>query len=714
MNVLPSRPKRVRRVILLSIGLTVLAAAAAATAWWMWSRARTKELEARWAANVLVLAGDGVAGWRDGDVTRARFSDPFDVAIAPDGTVYISDAGVSNRIRAIFPDGRVATVAGGEPGYADGTGDAARFDSPSGLAVDTRGMVYVADTGNNAIRRITPDGRVTTVAGGGPAGYRDGSADQAQFNGPVDVAVDASGRVVVADTYNDRIRAIAPDGTVSTVAGGDAPGFIDGAAADARFDTPCGVAIHNTGIILVADTGNGVVRTIDAHGVVATPAGPHSEGLLRPIGIAAGPSGETYVTDDRGRLVEIGAAGEARSLAGSVPGFRDGPGSEARFRRPAGVAVAKPGRLYVADAGNALIRLVVAQSQLELRPPSSPLTEPRFDADAFRLHPLLWPAAPMEGPHEIAGTLGEARGSDGERFHAGIDIRLNDGTPVLAARDGVVASPVSTSDFGSLNEWLRIGDVAYVHVRAGRSRSGDVLDAKRFVATYDAAGKIARIRVRRGARFSAGEPVATANAFNHVHLNVGWPGEEHNPLHFRLPQFDDTKSPTIARGGVRLYDEAAQPLTTRARGRVLLSGRVQVIVDAWDQTDGSRPSRRLGLYRVGYQVLNRNGSPAPGFDLPRETIRFDRLTTDPEAARMVFAPGSGIPFYGRRVTRFLYVATNTFRDGLASPGFWDSTLLPPGDYIVRALAADIRGNLAIANRDLPVTVVGAGQGNGAH
>jgi hypothetical protein len=108
---------------------------------------------------------------------------------------------------------------------------------------------------------------------------------------------------------------------------------------------------------------------------------------------------------------------------------------------------------------------------------------------------------------------------------------------------------------------------------------------------------------------------------------------------------------------------------------------------------------------VGYQILTRALTPAAGFESPVENIRFDRVGVSGEAPRIVYAPGSGIPYYGRRVTRFLYVATNTFEDGVARPGFWDSSALPPGDYVVRVWAKDIRGNVAIANRDLPVTIM---------
>ena len=613
-----------------------------------------------------MLAGGDVAGWRDGDRDEARFSDPFGVAVGADGTVYVADAGDSQSIRAISADGRVTTLARGQ------------FNTPSGLAIDSGGALYVADTGNNAVRRVAPDGSVSTLAAG--------------FNAPLGVAVDRTGRVIVADTYNDRIQAIAPDGTVTTL-------------VDSELDTPAGVAVDRSGNIYVADTGSGLVRMIDAAGNLSTPAWLLSAGLDRPMGIAAAADGTLYITDDRGWIVEASPDGSTRTLAGSAPGFRDGEASEALFRNPAGIAVAAPGRLVVGDAGNAMVRTIAATSRGQFGPPAAPRRAPRFDPDRFGLQPLLWPVAPQDGPYEVAGTHGEARGDDGAgRFHAGIDVRVEEGTLVRAVRNGVVRSAVAADDFDSLNERMRIGEIGYVHIRAGRGPRDEVVDRDRFVPTFDESGTLARIRVKRGARFAAGDIIGTVNAFNHVHLNVGWPGEEHNPLRFRLTQFEDTIPPTIAAGGVRLYDESGQVLKHRVRGRIEVSGHVKVVVDAWDQADGNRPERRLGLYDAGYQVLNSDGSPAPGFDEVRHTLRFDRLSLQPGAARLVFAPGSGIPFYRGGRTRFLYSVTNTFRDGAAAEGFWDTTALLPGDYIVRIWAADIRGNAAIANRDVPVTV----------
>jgi sugar lactone lactonase YvrE len=698
-----SKSRVLRRLALLV--LLGAALVAGTLAWRFWRRA-PPELERHWAAAVRVVAGDGTQGTRDGIPERAQFSDPFGVAVGADGTIFVADAGASDRIRAIAPDGRVFTIAGGGRGFADGLGEAARFSTPSDLAVDSAGILYVADTGNNAIRRITPDGSVTTIAGDGLAGYRDGPGPQARFNGPVGLGVDATGRVIVADTYNDRIRVIAPDGTVSTLAGTGTPGAMDGPAALAQFDTPCGIAVDPAGRVHVADTGNGLLRVIEPEGDVWTQAIAFPEGFARPVGITRAADGTIYLADGRARIVEVAPDGATRTIAGSTPGFADGSGDAARFRSPAGLKVTAPGRLVVADAGNRLVRVVAAPSRMDLRPPASARVMPRFDAGEFATTPLLWPVAPMEGPHEIAGTLGEARGGEGsERFHAGIDIRKEEGTTVLAVRDGIVAQPIATDDFGSLNEWLRIGPLSYVHVRAGRGRDDSVLDAERFVPTYDESGKLERIRVKRGAVFTAGEAIGTVNAFNHVHLNVGWSGEEHNPLQFNLMQFEDTVPPTIARGGVRVFDAHGQPLTRRVRGRIVVSGEVRIVVDAWDQAEGNRPERRLGLFDLGYQILNRDGSPAPGFETVHHTLRFDRLALDPDAARLAYAQGSGIPFYRGRRTRFLYVVTNTLRDGVAAEGTWNTAELEPGNYIVRAWAADIRGNAAVRNRDLLVTIV---------
>jgi hypothetical protein len=440
-----------------------------------------------------------------------------------------------------------------------------------------------------------------------------------------------------------------------------------------------------------------------------------SGGIRAPVGVAVTGEGLVYVTDVRGRVLEIAPGVDARVLAGSEPGLADGVGEAARFRAPAALALLEPGRLLVTDPRNAVVRELAAARHRTVRPPPPRLATPAPPGrstgatPALPLHawtPLLWPFAPLDGPFEITGTLGEPRGGEPfPRFHAGLDIQAPEGTVVRAIRGDVVVDPAGTSGFDTLNESVRIGPVTYVHLRVGRDRRGAPFADERFVPTFDDAGRLARVRVKRGARFEPGDALGTVNRFYHAHVNVGWPGEQYNPLHVGLVQFDDTVPPRIARGGVRLFAEDGSLVKERRRGRLLVSRRVRIVVDAWDQVDGNLARRRLGLYRLGYQVLHADGTPVPGFLRPRETIRFDRIADSQERAPgIIYAEGSGIPFYSGGRTRFLYNVTSTFADGVATPGWWDTAMLPPGDYILRILAADRSGNEALPNRDLPVTI----------
>jgi sugar lactone lactonase YvrE len=152
--------------------------------------------------------------------------------------------------------------AGYAAGYADGLAAEAKFNSPRSVAVDGVGKVYVADTGNHCIRLISPDGQVSTLAGANEPGYVDGQGSEARFNFPSGIAVDADGNLYVADTANHSIRKIMPDGEVTTLAGNGEPGNVDGPGADARFRAPEGIAIDGKGNVYVADTGNHRVRKI--------------------------------------------------------------------------------------------------------------------------------------------------------------------------------------------------------------------------------------------------------------------------------------------------------------------------------------------------------------------------------------------------------------------------------------------------------------------
>lgn len=709
-----TRPASRRGGGLAAFGTVLLVVAALATyaAWHTWQHPPRPDTAGVWTPIVTTVAGRGSPGFVDGDTSRAAFSDPFGVAIGPDGAVYVADAGENNRIRRI-EGGRVATAAGGRfEGLSDAVAADAAFHTPSGIAAAPDGTLFVADTGNHAIRRISPDLRVVTLAGSGAPGYRDGDAVDAAFNGPTGLAVAPDGRIYVADTYNDRIRRIDPGGMVTTVAGSGLPGLLDGAATSARFDTPAGLAVESDGILLVADAGNHVLRRIDtAAGVVTTVTFTSRDGsdvsLFAPLAVATGAGGLVYVSESRGRIVQIFPDGTARLLAGSRPGHADGAGLSARLFTPSGLAVDRAGALLVADAGNYVVRRIAPPGLYPPDPPRSPLSGPagRWMLDRGQWV-LLWPIDPQGEPREVAGTMGEPRGpadNGRERFHVGLDIQADHGTPVRAVRSGKVERLLAAQSFGTLNESLSIGPLTYVHLRVGRDRDERALDPERFWPVLDELAQVTRVRVRRGARFLAGEIVGTVNRFNHVHLNTGPSGREVNPLLLGLPGFTDTIPPSIAPRGIELMNDIGQPFAVRSRGRLVISGRVRVVVEAWDRADGNKPSRRLGLFRLGYQVMRGTGGPVAGFEQPRTTIAFDRLADEPDAPSFVFAEGSGIAAYGYRRTRYRYTVTNRLQDGRAAQDVWDTRALPDGDYVLRVVTGDVAGNEALA--DLPVTIV---------
>jgi hypothetical protein len=303
--------------------------------------------------------------------------------------------------------------------------------------------------------------------------------------------------------------------------------------------------------------------------------------------------------------------------------------------------------------------------------------------------------------------VGEARGNAGgegrERFHAGIDVRGDEGAPVLAVRDGVVDSLTATGNFGTLNEYVSIGPITYVHIRVGRDRADRPLD-NGLTVLRDPSGAASRVRVPRGWRVHAGEVIGTVNRFRHVHLGVGPFGEEANALDVGLPNFVDTIAPVIAPRGIELTTLDDRPLKERLHGRLIVGSPVRIIVEAWDRVNGDAPNRRLGVYRLGFQLLTSAGTPVPGYEAPRVSISFARLPSDPDAPRTIYAPGSGIPFYRRGRTRFRYNVTTRVEDGRVVDAPWDPAELAPGNYTLRVLVADEAGNTATAGRDVPIAV----------
>ncbi|MDQ1558869.1 MAG: hypothetical protein QOD32_1929 [Pyrinomonadaceae bacterium] len=722
-----------KRRLLLALALLFISASVALFIFYR-LRERPTPTVAGWRAAVYTLAGDGVPGVVDAAPAQSRFHNPFGVAVDREGNVYVADAGDANRIRKIAADGAgVTTLAGGAEGFADGAGGAASFNTPSAIAIDARGNLYVADTSNHRIRKVTPEGLVTTVAGDGTPGARDGAAHAAQFNAPVGVAVDARGeRVYVADTYNDRIRLITTaDAQVTTIAGGSAPGYADGAATGgALFDTPCALVSNADGELFIADTGNHRLRKLSKDGQVSTlnptPAdGSQFDGAFEPIGLALTHDNFLYVAErERNRIWQLQLAPDGRTtahlIAGTGAGTTSGNGQQfARFNQPAGIAVDKSGALYVADSANYLVRkLTTANNSASSSAPDVDGGEvderdvlPRLSADALGIKSLPWPLDPQGSWHEVAATLGEVRGSydtadSRHHLHSGIDIFGTYGQTVRAVLDEKVESPLTNWGHGELNEGLRVGVLTYIHLRVGRDERDKLIDETRFMPTLGADGKLARVRLKRGTRFRVGDALGTVNRMYHVHLNFGAPNAEQNPLALPLVGFTDTFAPRIERDGVQLFDAAAdgKRLTEQRDGRLLVRGQVRIVVDAYDQVDGNQARRRLGLYKLGYQLLRADGSPAPGFEQPRITLEFDRMPPDMEAVKVAYADESGITVYGSKSTRFLYEATNFVRHGRAARSTWDASQLPAGDYTLRIIAADYQGNEATAGRDLGVRI----------
>ena len=320
------------------------------------------------------LAGlAGSSGSTDATGSAARFNSPAGVAADTAGNVYVADT-INYTIRKITSAGVVTTLAGtaGSSGSTDGTGSAARFNAPYGVAADTAGNVYVADTFNHTIRKITSAGVVTTLAGSaGNIGSADGTGSSARFSYPEGIVVDASGNIFVTDTFNNTIRKITSAGVVTTLAGlAGQPGSTDGTGSAARFSAPRGVAVDTAGNIFVADSSNDTIRKVTSAGVVTTLAGlAGSSGSTDGTGSAArfnrpafaslDTAGNIFVADRLNNTIrKVTSGGVVTTLAGLAgsSGSTDGNGSAARFNGPYGIAVNTSGNIFVADRVNSTIR----------------------------------------------------------------------------------------------------------------------------------------------------------------------------------------------------------------------------------------------------------------------------------------------------------------------------------------------------------------------
>jgi sugar lactone lactonase YvrE len=302
-------------------------------------------------------------GFENGTGTAALFNRPTAVATDAAGNVYVSDS-FNSVIRKITPDGVSSTLAGsGTFGYADGPAATAQFYVPSGLAVDAAGNVFVADLGNNMIRKISPTGVVSTFAGNGSAGYSDGTGTSSTFNAPTGVALDAAGNLYVTDSGNSLIRQITPAGAVTTVVGNRLAAFANGIGTAASLNKPSGIAFDAAGNMYVTEPLNKAIRKIAKDYTVTTFTGgldSVSLAIGKPQAINIDANNNIYIADGNGRILKINKDKILTVLAGKTggTGSTDGDGSTALFNSPQGVASDTQGNVYIADYNNNRIRKI--------------------------------------------------------------------------------------------------------------------------------------------------------------------------------------------------------------------------------------------------------------------------------------------------------------------------------------------------------------------
>ena len=317
---------------------------------------------------VSTLAGSGVSGRADGTGTAAQFSDPIFVATDARGNAYVGDVD-GYTVRKITAAGVVTTIAGtGSPGNTNGPAATASFSSPRGIALDAAGNIFVTDTANKVVRKITPDGVVSTLAGSGAIGKADGMGTAASFSQQiVGVATDSAGNVYVGDTGNNSVRKITPAGLVSTLAGNGVAAAVDGVGTAASLDSPRSLAVDALGNVFLTSLGasNNLIRKITPDGVVTTLKLTLSTAYVNfnAAGIAVDAAGNLYATDQVNHRVNmIDKNGVVTTIAGiGTAGKLDGPGLSAKFNAPIGIAIDSSGNLLIGEPGNVVVRKISAQ-----------------------------------------------------------------------------------------------------------------------------------------------------------------------------------------------------------------------------------------------------------------------------------------------------------------------------------------------------------------
>jgi sugar lactone lactonase YvrE len=339
---------------------------------------------------ISTVAGNGTWGYsRDGGpATSAQLYYPYGVAVDTAGNLFIADY-FNKRVRKVTPGGVISTVAGnGTWGFSGdgGPANSAQLSGPYGVAVDTPANMFIADSNNNRIRKVTPGGVISTVAGNGTSGFSGdgGPANSAQLSSPYGIAVDAAGNLFIADYGNQRIRKVTPGGIISTVAGNGTSGFSGdgGPANSAQLYNPSGVAVDTAGNLFIADQGNNCVRKVTPGGVISTVAGngawgfsgdggpANSAQLYGPAGVAVDTAGNLFIADSGNqRIRKVTLGGVISTVAGNgTEGFSGdgGTATSAQLHNPSGVTVDTAGNLFIGDTGNQRVRKVAGGSSVSM------------------------------------------------------------------------------------------------------------------------------------------------------------------------------------------------------------------------------------------------------------------------------------------------------------------------------------------------------------
>jgi sugar lactone lactonase YvrE len=426
---------------------------------------------------ITTLAGNGSQGYFSGysgdggAATAAQLYRPTGIAVDPAGDLFIGDSN-NNRVREVDPSGVISTIAGtGVFGYSGDGGPAtsAQLNGPSGMAMDAAGDLFIADTFNNRVRKIDPSGVISTVAGNGSASYSGdgGPATSAAIFQPFGVAVDSAGDLFIADSFNHRIREVSPSGVISTFAGTGTPGFSGdgGPATSASLDFPYGVAVDAAGDLFIADFGNNRVREVSPGGVISTFAGTGTAGFSGdggpatsarvngPFRVTVDAAGDLFFADDvNNRVREVNLSGVISTVAGNgslVYSGDGGPATSAGVPGPAGVAVDAAGNLFIDDVFDSLIRKVSVATTLQVSAPSVVTAGDSFSVTVSAVEDDGTPDP------EYAGTVTLVAGTgmfthtftpaDGGSFtFTGVEL-FTAGTQSLTADDGTLTGGASVT-----------------------------------------------------------------------------------------------------------------------------------------------------------------------------------------------------------------------------------------------------------------------------